>query len=160
MLSIYLFGIVIACTVIHLLLKWDWHWAKISEVLLSYILLFNVGVMGFLAAFAHIFMGPETAKLIGWEPGSPFQFEMGIANLSYGVIGVLAYWIRGNFWVAVVVGWSVLMLGCFLGHIMDYVLHGNNAPYNIGIYIWINDLILPFVTLVLLKVSKGSHQTL
>lgn len=158
MLSLYLFGIVIVCTIIHLIAKWDWHWAKISEVLLSYILLFNVGIMGFLAAFAHIFMGPETAKLIGWEPGSPFQFEMGMANLSYGVIGVLAYWIRGNFWVAVVVGWSVLMLGCLLGHVMDYILHGNNAPYNIGIYIWVNDLILPFVTLGLLKASR--HQTL
>ena len=153
MLSVYLFGVALVCTLIHLMLKWDWHWAKISEVFLSYILLFNVGVMGFLAAFAHIFMGPETAKLIGWEPGSPFQFEMGMANLSYGVLGVLAYFIRGNFWIAVIVGWSVLLLGCFVGHLMDYILHGNNAPYNIGVYVWFNDLILPFLTFGLLRAN-------
>ncbi len=154
MFGVYVFGVVIACSLIHLVVKWDWHWPRICEVFLSYILLFNVGLMGLLAAFSHIFFGPETAKLIGWEPGSPFQFEIGVADLSYGVLGVLAYWIRGNFWTATIIGWSVLMIGCFAGHLMDYILHGNDASYNIGIFIWIYDFILPFIALGLLKASR------
>jgi hypothetical protein len=110
-----------------------------------------MGFMSILAAFAHIFMGPETAAQIGWEAGSPFQFEMGVANLSYGVLGVMAFWIRGRFWDAAIIGWSILLLGCFVGHVIDYLVTGNNAPLNIGPYIWAYDLILPLFLLVTLS---------
>lgn len=129
-------------------------WDRSSEIFLAYILFFNMGITGLLAAYAHIFMGPEIAKEIGWQPGSPFQFEMGMANLSYGVLGILAYWIRGRFWEAACIGWSILLLGCFVGHLIDYYVHGNNAPLNIGYYIWFYDLFLPILVLILLSIYR------
>ena len=150
MLSFFLFVVAVILTLGHLTLKREWNWQKSTEVLLSYVLLFNMGVMSVLAAYAHVFMGPETAKNIGWAPGSPFQFEIGMANLSYGVLGVLAFWIRGRFWEAAIIGWSVLLLGCFVGHIHDYVVHANTAPFNIGVYVWFNDLFLPLLMLATL----------
>lgn len=159
MISVWLFLLAILITLGHLAYIKDWSGLKCTEILLSYILFFNMGLMGLLAAYAHIFMGPEIAKQIGWQPGSPFQFEMGIANLSYGILGVLAYWIRGRFWEATVVGWSVLFLGCFVGHLIDYYVNHNTAPLNIGVYIWLTDLFLPLFllsSLLYLRIKQHS----
>lgn len=145
MISLFLLLVAASLTVVELTYKKVWFLPKSLEILLSYVILFNIGVMGLLAAYMHLFEGPETAKLIGWPSGSGFQFEIGVANLAYGVVGILAYWIRGRFWDALLIGWSILLLGCFVGHVTDYAFHDNTSPWNIGVFIWINDLILPFL---------------
>lgn len=150
MVSLILFILAVIFTLGHITYHKIWEPRRAVEVLLSYILFFNMGIMSLLAAYLHIFMGPETAQMIGWQPGSPFQFEMGMANLSYGILGILAYWIRGRFWDAAIIGWSILLLGCFVGHVIDYYINHNSSPWNIGLLIWINDLILPLVLLSLL----------
>ncbi len=160
MLPVFLFILAIIFTIWHLLHRKEKDTSSFATVFLSYVLFFNVGIMGILAAYAHVFLGPETARQIGWQPGSPFQFEIGMANLSYGVLGILAYWIRGRFWDAVLIGWSVLLLGCFIGHIREYYIHHNDAPFNIGIYVWFNDLILPFLVLGLLGYIRSERSSL
>lgn len=130
-----------------LLYKREWTLFSGIEAFLSFVLFFNMGLMGIIAAYGHVFMGPEIAREIGWQTGSPFQFEVGMANLSYGILGVLAYWCRGRFWDAAGMGWSLLLLGCFVGHLIDYYTHGNNAPYNMGLFVWFNDLALPVLVL-------------
>lgn len=147
MLALLLFGLALVLTAVQLTFKAEWNKVKMVEVLLSYLLLFSLGVMGILAAYAHLFMGAEVAQQIGWPAGSPFQFEVGMANLAFGVLGVLSFWYRGNFWGATIFGWSVFVLGCFIGHVMDFILRGNVAPYNIGFFIWFYDLFLPFLLL-------------
>lgn len=158
MISIYLFIIAAIFTLGHLAYKRKWGWPESGEIFLAYFLFFTMGVMGILAAYAHVFMGPEIAKQIGWAAGSPFQFEMGMANLSYGVLGLLAYWIRGRFWAAAIIGWSILLLGCFVGHLIDYFVHGNTAPFNIGIHIWLYDLVFPIIALITFFAIKQSHR--
>lgn len=150
MVSLFLFLCAFIFTLCHLIYKQEWHYPKSVEIFLSYILFFNMGLMGLLGAYAHVFMGPETAKSIGWEPGSPFQFEIGMANLAFGVLGILCYWFRDRFWDASIIGWSVLFLGCFVGHVINYYTENNTAPYNIGPYIWFYDLILPIFVFALL----------
>ena len=39
----------------------------------------------------HVYFPEISAKEIGWEV-SLFQFEVGIADLTVGVLGVLAFW--------------------------------------------------------------------
>lgn len=158
MVSIILFICAILFTIGHLTYKKEWHHPKAVETFLSYILLFNMGIMGLLGAYAHVFMGPETAKSIGWEPGSPFQFEIGMANLAFGVLGILSYWFRGSFWDAAIIGWSVLFFGCFVGHVINYYTEHNTAPYNIGPYIWFYDLLLPILVLALLYWLRSSQR--
>lgn len=127
--------------------------------LLAYILLLNVGIMSLLASVMHVFYGPETAEQIGWEPGSPFQFEIGMANLSYGILGILSFYLRGTFASATVIGWSILVLGCFVGHILNYVQEGNSHPWNIGSYVWVNDLFIPLLSLALLAYLFSKRPT-
>lgn len=150
-MDLFLFACAVILAILTIAYKEKWNCPKFAEIFLGYVLLFNIGIMSLLAAYAHVFMGPEIAKLIGWQAGSPFQFEMGMANLSYGVLGMLAFWIRGRFWDAVIIGWSVLLLGCFVGHVMDYYANDNTAPYNIGGHIWFYDLFLPILVLTTLN---------
>lgn len=150
MLSVILFIIAILFSVLHLTYRKDWSMHRVIEVMLSYFFFFNVGCMGILAAYAHIFMGAETAQMIGWAPHSPFQFEIGMANLSYGTLGILAYWYGGRFWNATLIGWSIFLLGCFVGHVKEYYLYHNNAPWNMGVFVWFNDQFMPLLMLTML----------
>jgi hypothetical protein len=104
---------------------------QVLHILLLYALVIDVGVMGFLFGFVpHIFFPDETAKAIGWAPGSPFQFEVGIHDGAWGVLDFLCIWIGGTFWLATGLGWSLFMLGATYGQVHQTVEHGNYAPYN------------------------------
>ncbi|MCQ8904725.1 MAG: hypothetical protein NQU45_03285 [Methanothermobacter sp.] len=51
------------------------------------------------------------ATYIEWPTGSPFQLEVAFANLSFGVLGLLSWKFRGEFWMATIIGFSVFYLG-------------------------------------------------
>jgi hypothetical protein len=95
-------------------------------------------------------MADEIARKIGWQPGSPFQFEVAVADLAWGVCGVLCIWLRRGFWVATGIGNSVFLLGCAFGHIRQIVQEGNTAIYNAGPVLWIGDIGVPLTLLILL----------
>ncbi|MBA3958207.1 MAG: hypothetical protein H0X51_07430 [Parachlamydiaceae bacterium] len=161
MISVFFVVLAALCAALEMTFKKAWNSDRRAEFFLSYLLLFNLGVMGLIAAYMHVFMGPETARQIGWLPGSPFQFEMGMANLAFGVLGILSYWIRGRFWDATVIGWNILFIGCFVGHLRDYIVNNNTAPWNIGIFIWFSDLFVPLLALVLLwHVCQANKKTI
>jgi hypothetical protein len=52
-----------------------------AERFLSWILLLPIGVTGLWAGAFHVFFPATAAALIGWEV-SPFQFEVGMADLE------------------------------------------------------------------------------
>lgn len=60
-----------------------------AQKLLRYIVLFPVGVMGLWAALGRLVFPEQAAHAIGWA-FSPFQFEVGVANLGIGMAGVIA----------------------------------------------------------------------
>jgi hypothetical protein len=104
---------------------------RVVRLLLLYALVLGVGVIGFFMGFVpHVFFADRVAGLIGWPPGSPFQFEVGIHDGAWGVLGFLCIWIGGTFWLATGLGWSLFMLGATYGHNHEMVIAGNYAPYN------------------------------
>jgi hypothetical protein len=124
--------------------------SRVVELLLLYLLVINIGLGCLLAWYGHTFMADEIARKIGWQPGSPFQFEVALADLSWGVCGVLCIWLRQGFWTATGIGSAVFLLGCAFGHIRGIVEQGNLAIYNAGPVLWIGDLGVPITILVLL----------
>lgn len=137
-------------TVIHLLVtKEPRTHERIAAVLLLYLLVVGVGVTGLFAFVAHAFWADQMAEQIGWPPGNPFQFEVAVANLSYGILGVLCIWLRGGFWVATAIGNAVFLWGAAWGHIYQLVAHDNRSPYNAGPILY-TDIIVPLVILLLL----------
>lgn len=122
---------------------------KMVETLLLYFLVFCVGLSGLFAFSGHIFMADKIAQSIGWPTGSPFQFEVGMADLAFGVLGILCIWIRKNFWLATAIGWAVFLFGDAYGHIHDAAINANNAVNNTGAVLWIGDIALPLIILIL-----------
>lgn len=147
MLPIILFVIAILFSIGHI---WITKQRKnLLGIVISYLIFFNIGIMGLLAFYAHTFMAVQTAELIGWAPGNPFQSEIAAANLAFGILGILSLWLRDLFWVATVLGSSIFLFGAFVIHLIQYSL-GNTAPLNIGLFIWFGDLIIPLLLLLLL----------
>lgn len=138
----------LACSFIHLAIKKAWN--QKAEIFLSYFIFFNIGIMGLLGFYAHTVLSDETAALIGWPPGNPFQQEVAAANLAFGILGVLALGYRGTFWLATVIGQCIFLLGALIVHIVDYLQHGNVAPDNFGFFVWMDDLLMPFLYIILL----------
>lgn len=127
---------------------------RVVEILLLYLLAMNIGGGCLLAWYGHTFMADEIARKIGWQPGSPFQFEVAVADLSWGVCGVLCIWLRRSFWTATGIGSAVFLLGCAYGHIRQIMEEGNMAVYNAGPVLWIGDIGVPLVILILLLIRS------
>jgi hypothetical protein len=145
---------VVVATCLHLWLgKRPVSLGRITEVLLLYLLVIFVGVGGLIGFLGHTFKAREIALKIGWQP-SPFQFEVAVANLAFGILGILCIWQRRGFWTATGIGYATFLLGCAYGHLREMILDGNFAPYNVGPVLWVNDLAVPLVILLLLFVRR------
>jgi hypothetical protein len=144
--------------IIHVALMKQRSAKKIVEITLLYLLVISVGIGALISGFWHVFNGPATAKMIGWPPDSPFQYEVGVADIAFGLISMLCVFFRGSFWLAAIIANSLFLLGCMIGHIRSLSESGNLAAYNIGPNIIIADLILPLLLIGLyivhLKLGK------
>ena len=123
--------------------------SRVVRVSLFYLLTIQWGIGGVFMSIPHIVVPDLIAGFIGWEPGSPFQVELGFASLGISLLGILCIWIRGWFWLAPVVANSVFLLGAAYVHIMDIVMHENFAPGNAGAILFY-DIAIPVVAIGLL----------
>jgi hypothetical protein len=121
----------------------------VFKIFLLWIIFWNVGVGGLLGFFAHAFMADQIALFIGWMPGSQFQFEIAVANLMMGILGILCWWYEYDFWFAIVIAATIFGWGAGYGHVRDMMLNANYAPGNAGMPLYI-DMIQPVVLIVLL----------
>lgn len=119
-----------------------------AQALLANGLRYLVGVQGFVYAGGHLFTPDPVADAIGWPKGSPFQWEVGLANLSYGVLGVWAGNYGQDWALATVVAFSIFYLGAAVGHVKDLVLHKNHASGNAG-GVLVVDVLIPVLLIVL-----------
>jgi hypothetical protein len=106
------------------------------------------GVLGIVGGLGHIGpYAPQIADSIGFAQ-SPFQWEVGWADMAVGLIGVLSICNRGSFLTAAVIAMAVLYWGDAVGHVMQLVAHGNTAPNNV----WTipTDILLPLAAVALL----------
>jgi hypothetical protein len=119
----------------------------IARTYLLYLLVIYVGFMGILTAYAHVFRPIQTSASIGWST-SPYEYEVGMADLTIGVLGILCLWFRGNFWVATAIANAVWLLGDAIGHIHQMTANNNHAANNSGIFL-IAEILTPIVILLL-----------
>src|SRR3954452_19933328 len=124
-----------------------------ERALLRNALGFLVGGPGIIGFSGHVFNADQVAESIGWPKGNPFQYEVGIANLSYGVLGIACSWIHGDFWTATVIGYSVFLWGDAIGHVRQMVQEKNFAPGNAGAVFGL-DILVPAALYALLFTYK------
>jgi hypothetical protein len=128
----------------------------IAARFLSWILLLPIGVSGLWAALFHLVFPDRAAALIGWEP-SPFQFEVGMADLAIGVTACVAFWRPLPFKAAAVWAASIFLLGDAAGHIRQMVAAGNFAPGNAGTPFFI-DVVGPVLSIAFLLAAQSEHK--
>ena len=104
----------------------------VTSRFLAWILLLPIGVTGLWAGIAHVAFPQVAAAHIGWEV-SPYQFEVGMADLAIGITAFLAFWRPWEFRAAAVCAASVFLLGDAVGHIRQMMAVGNFAPGNAGV---------------------------
>lgn len=127
-----------------------------AERLLAWTLLLPIGVTGLWAGIYHVFFPEIAARYIGWQ-ASPFQFEVGMADLAIGATACLAFWGDLNFKAAAVTAASIFLLGDAVGHIRQMVSAGNFAPGNAGVPFY-TDIICPLLAITLVVLAKRSKR--
>lgn len=100
------------------------------ELFLMYLLGISVGAGGLGGAFGHLVLPDVVAEGVGWPTGSPFQLEMGFANLALGVLGLVAVSRRDGFRTATIIAVTILGVGATAVHLWDIAATGNLAPGN------------------------------
>ena len=126
-----------------------------AEVYLVYLFMLGVAASGLSGFFGHLFTPDAVAESIDWPTGSPFQQEMGFANLALAVLGFIAAGRRDGFREATVIAVAVVGVGATIVHVTDILQEGNLAPgnsiQNVG------NLLKPAVLVAALVVSRRSE---
>lgn len=102
------------------------HW---GPVLVTNAVTFMVGWAGIGAGISHLFFGNRISKTIGFEK-SPYELEVGFADLAFGIVGVLAASYSLEFALAVILMSSIYRVGCGIGHILSMIKNRNFAVNN------------------------------
>ncbi|MDM9646358.1 DUF6790 family protein [Rhizobium sp. S163] len=104
------------------------HW---SRRYLSWILLLSVGVDGVWAGIFHVFFPAIASAQIGWQP-SPFEFEVGIADIALGSVAVISFWRSLSFQSAIATYAIIFYVGVTIGHFVQAFGHADFASDNFG----------------------------
>lgn len=129
-----------------------------SEALLVPLFIVGVAGSGIGGFIAHVFISDEISELIGWPTGSPFQLEVGFANLAIGVLGAIAAERRDGFREATVVAITVFSFGAIYVHVLDIRETGNLAPGNTIQNV--SNVLRPMLLIALLIASRRAQRTL
>lgn len=119
--------------------------------LLENSVLWMIGVQGWMTGCGHMFFGGPVAESIGWPEKTPWQWEVGLASLATGLLGVMASGFGDEFTLATIIAFSVFYLGAAVGHVREMVMERNFAPGNAG-PIFFFDVIVPVYLIVLYNV--------
>lgn len=127
--------------------------SRLFELLLLWYLGITVGIGSLFAGLVQIFSPEMVAQSVGW-PNTPFLREVGVANISYGILGVIAVKYR-SFWAPSIIAFTIFMWGAAMGHIYNILQTGNLNPGNAG-YVLYLDIIIP---LILIALFIAHHKT-
>lgn len=123
-----------------------------SDIFLGYLFFFAVGLSGMWGFFFHAFFPNMAANFIGWQP-SPFQFEVAMANLGMGVVGIFGLHATKAYRMAGMLFTACLLWGAAFGHVVQMITMNNDAPGNAGL-IFYNDLLVPVLLIIFLLTHR------
>lgn len=122
------------------------------EIIYRWTALFAVGFTGIYTFVMHAFYPETTAANIGWA-ASPFQYEVAMADLGFGVLGILSFNASLGFRLATVIGNTIWLWGDATGHIYQMVANQNFSIGNAGSWFWL-DVFLPLLLIICLRKLK------
>ena len=102
-----------------------------SDLSLGLVTLTTVGIVGILGFVRHVIFYKSDAKRLGWETDRPdWMFEVGFANLAFGLMGVLS--VVGNqvphTQAFVLLGYAAYLLQAAALHGYRYFMDTRKSP--------------------------------
>ncbi len=122
----------------------------VIDRLLRYLFVFPLGLQGLWAFVGHVFFPEQSAA--GW-PDSPFQLEVGLANLGIGLASLYAAFRGFEARLSASLAAASFLIGAGLIHIKEIMATGNLAPGNAG-PILVTGFLTPLVVLTLLSLTS------
>lgn len=137
----------------------DWLLQKIRrndshDTLLRWLLLLPVGMTGIYAFIMHLFFPLISAQAMNL-PSSPFQLEVGLANLAIGLLGIFSFRASYGFRLATVFAATIWMWGYAISQIYTIIMTSNIYLGNSVSWFWLN-IILPFILISCIKRLKST----
>ena len=83
----------------------------------------TVGIPGILAFARHVLFYKSDAKRLGWETDRPdWMFEVGFANLSFGIISFIAFLLNLPLYAqaVIILGYAIYLFQASLLHVYRY----------------------------------------
>lgn len=132
--------------------------ALVSGLLLNAYVLWAIGIGQTINFVMHSVFGDFAAKSIGWAQ-SPFQFELALSSLGFGVMAILLHGRRTQFRakVAIIIAQLIFGLGAAGGHIYQLVVNNDHAVNNTGLLLAM-DIAIPIVGLALVLWHAASRR--
>lgn len=93
------------------------------DVMLTYYVIVSVGIQGAVTGLLQMFAPEMVASFTQWNY-SPFLIELGMANLSFGILGLISFSLGQNGKVAAAIGYGLFLLFTGVGHMKNISLHG------------------------------------
>lgn len=125
-----------------------------GEIVYRWIALLPLGLTGIYAFILHAFFPQISAENIGWAT-SPFQYEVAMANLAVGVIGILSFKASFSFRLATVIAATCWLWGDAIGHLIQIFQTGNYSVGNAGSWLWM-DILVPLILIFCLIKLRSS----
>lgn len=151
MLATILFVIVLCAAIINILLDRKGRTGKtIIEVFLFYFLVLFVGIGGILGFVGHAFLSDNAARALGLPVGGAFQFGVAMADLAFGLLGLMCIWMKGGFWTATGIGSSVFFLGVAYTYAKHALIYKDVAAFQVYPLFYVGDILVPLVVLALI----------
>lgn len=117
-----------------------------AEIVYRWVALFALGFTGIYTFVMHAFYPDFTAASIGWA-SSPFQYEVAMADLAFGALGILSFNASYGFRLATVIGSTCWLWGDATGHIYQMIKYNNFAIGNAGSWFWM-DVFIPLILII------------
>lgn len=99
---------------------------------LSWTLLLAVGFDGVWAGVFHVFFPGTASAQLGWQ-ASPFETKISIADISLGIVAMIAFWRSLAFQNAIALYAVLFYVGVSIGHFVQAFAHGDYSADNFGL---------------------------
>jgi hypothetical protein len=127
---------------------------KLEYILLYYIFI-GIGLQGFASGIMQTFYSNSVTQYVHW-PFSPFMLELGLANISYGILGIVSPWMNRGWQTATAFGYALFLLFTGMRHVIEIIEKGTN-PGNSGAFMYV-DNILSCILIVLLALTYKENR--
>ena len=123
------------------------------EIIFRWMTLFCLGFSGVYGFVIHACFPMLAAATIGWID-SPFQFEVAVANMAFGVLGIAAFRASIGFRTAAILGNVIWLWGDAVGHLNQLFTFNNFMLGNAGSWLWMDILVPAILVICLYQLRK------